>query len=147
LSYQFRSSPTNDAGLRQVPNSHFKFTYADIFNLGYNSKGKIRPENFTFPCAGESIDFAFATSVFSHMRSAEVRRYLAEIRRTLKPQGTAMLTFYILDETAVGLMQNGKAEMKFAIDLDDCFTIDAKTPEREIGPAGRVCLSFKMSSL
>jgi ubiquinone/menaquinone biosynthesis C-methylase UbiE len=110
--------------------TNFKFIYADIFNLEYNPKGKIHPENFTFPCADSSIDFAFATSVFSHMRLAEVGQYLAEIRRSLKPNGTAMLTFYILDDTAIGLMQGGKAKMNFKIELNDCFTVDAQTPER-----------------
>ena len=40
-----------------------------------------------------------------------------------------MLTFYILDELALGLMRNGKASMSFNVNLPDCFTVDYRAPE------------------
>lgn len=123
-------------------NPRFLFTYADIVNREYNPKGKISASDYIFPCSNEFIDFAFATSVFTHMRAAEVRQYLSEIRRTLKPQGKAMLTFYILDELAIDLIQNGKASMNFNIKLPDCFAVDEQTPERAIAYSESQLLGF-----
>ena len=113
-------------------NSRFSFTHADIMNQEYNPNGKVRATDYVFPCHDESLDFAFATSVFTHMRTSEVRHYLCEIRRALKPQGKVMLTFYILDDLAISSMKNGKASMNFNVKLQDFFSIDHQTPERAI---------------
>jgi SAM-dependent methyltransferase len=82
--------------------------------------------DYAFPVEGASTDFAFATSVFTHMRAEEVRHYLAEIARVLKPAGRAFLTFFMAD----GPTTSGGLDFRFAI--DEGWTIDAAAPERAI---------------
>jgi ubiquinone/menaquinone biosynthesis C-methylase UbiE len=113
-------------------NPNFTFYYANIRNAEYNPKGKISATEYCFPCEDSKVDFAFATSVFTHMRRTEVMHYLAELQRTLKPSGRAMLSFFVLDEENDRLMRNGHAVLNFTHVLDDCYTIDLKTPERAI---------------
>jgi ubiquinone/menaquinone biosynthesis C-methylase UbiE len=113
-------------------NDKFTFHYANIHNAEYNPRGNISATEYKFPCGDSEIDFAFATSVFTHMRRAEVMHYLAEIRRVLKPNGRAMLTFFILDEENRRRMRDGLTTYKFDQDMGDCYTIDKKTPERAI---------------
>ncbi len=113
-------------------NQRFCFFYADIYNKEYNPRGSISAVDYVFPCDDESIDFAFATSVFTHMRENEVRHYLSEIRRALKQNGRAWLNFFIVDETTDRLTAAGQSSQNFNIKLADGYTIDGRTPERAI---------------
>jgi ubiquinone/menaquinone biosynthesis C-methylase UbiE len=113
-------------------NPNFAFHYANIRNAEYNPHGSTSAVDYRFPCDDNKVDFAYATSVFTHMRRSEVMHYLAELRRTLKPSGRAMLSFFILDEENNRLMRNGCSVFNFAHVLEDCCTIDPKTPERAI---------------
>ncbi len=45
----------------------FRFSHADIHNSAYNPGGTIAPEDFRFPYPDATFDFAFATSVFTHL--------------------------------------------------------------------------------
>jgi ubiquinone/menaquinone biosynthesis C-methylase UbiE len=113
-------------------NSKFTFIYSDIYNKEYNSTGKIAASEFRFPCADDSIDFTFATSVFTHMDYNETRYYLFEIARVLKQGGSGLLTFYILDEFARQNMATENSTFNFQYTIDKAFTINTKTPERAI---------------
>jgi SAM-dependent methyltransferase len=113
-------------------NPQFQFVCADIRNGEYNRRGKTAAVDYQFPCGSASIDFAFATSVFTHMRLPEVRHYLEEVRRCLKPSGRAMLTFFIMDETNRRLVREGKASADFSTAMEDFYTIDPRAPERAI---------------
>jgi len=113
--------------------SGFNFVHADVINDEYNPAGNIAADEFQFPVADGSQDFSFATSVFTHMRTAEVEHYLREIRRTLRPEGQAMLTFYLLDDEAKASAAKSAARPDFAHELSaGCYTIDLKMPERAI---------------
>ena len=85
---------------REISGRHanFWFAHADIANTYYNPKGRIAPESFAFPCATSSVDVVVATSLFTHLLPAAAARYVAEIARTLKPGGRALLSFFLLDE-------------------------------------------------
>ena len=109
---------------------NFNFHYANIYNKEYNSHGKVSAAEYRFPCEDASVDFAFATSVFTHMRGGEVEHYLAELNRTLKPSGRAMVSFFILDEENKRLVKEGRSVYDFAHNLGDCLTVDPHTPER-----------------
>ena len=112
-------------------NARFTFVFADIENDEYNPSGTIAADTYQFPCPDESIDFAFATSVFTHMRPPEVEHYLKELYRSLKTGGRAMLSFFIMDQTNHRLVSEGRASMAFKT-LGDIYTIDPQTPERAI---------------
>jgi SAM-dependent methyltransferase len=54
-------------------------------------------EGYSFPVADARADFVLAKSVFTHLTSVESQRYLAEIRRVLRPGRPAVLTAFLFD--------------------------------------------------
>ena len=107
-------------------NPRFRFVHADVYNLEYNPKGGARADAYRFPCEDRSVDFAFATSVFTHMHADEIRNYLAELHRVLRPGGRALLTFFICE----GTTGRPAAAMDFCHVQGEGLTIDPQTPER-----------------
>jgi SAM-dependent methyltransferase len=80
-------------------NSSFKFILQTVEN-NYYFGGATKPsETLSLGFAeGASVDFVFATSVFTHLVEQDARRYLDEIARCLKPGGIAYVTCFIIDQ-------------------------------------------------
>ena len=78
-----------------LPN--FTFVHADVFNARYNADGKTEASAYTFPSDSDAYDFAFLTSVFTHMFQKDVERYLSEITRSLKPGGRCLITWFLMN--------------------------------------------------
>jgi len=76
---------------------HFNFTYVDLNNDLYKSKG-IDAAGYRFAYDDNSFDFAISISVFTHMVEAEVANYLKESDRVLKPGGILFATFFIVPD-------------------------------------------------
>jgi SAM-dependent methyltransferase len=83
------------AAYANLPN--FRFVWADIFNELYRPDGAILSMDYIFPCEDDSIDFAIATSVFTHLYEQEIGAYLGEISRVLKRDGRLFSTAYLYD--------------------------------------------------
>lgn len=111
---------------------NFRFLHADIYNSTYNPRGQVSPARFAFPFESATFDFAFATSVFTHMLPDDVKHYLAEMRRVLKPGGKAFLTFFILNEYSNARMADHTAAMNFVPGGDSYWTIDPSSPETAV---------------
>jgi len=111
---------------RQAP--HLRFEHLDVWNGEYNANGKLAEDAVVFPTGDGSIDLAFATSVFTHMRLPAVRRYLGEAARVLKAGGRFAFTAFALepgrDRSDVFDFQPFDATSK---------VIDHRYPERAIG--------------
>lgn len=106
---------------------HMRFAHLDVWNSDYNAGGKVAELDAVFPASDASIDLAFATSVFTHMRLAPVRRYLAETARVLKPGGQLAFTAFVLQPgRMVGEV------FPFAPFDDTSAVIDPRSPERAI---------------
>jgi SAM-dependent methyltransferase len=114
-------------------NPRFRFFHADIYNLEYNPHGTVSADAFRFPCEDGGVDFAFATSVFTHMHAGEVRRYLDELRRVLRPGGRALVTFFIFEDSPSLPAGQRRPAMNFRYPVSEGYTIDPDTPERAIG--------------
>lgn len=71
------------------------FVHVDVENARYNRRGRPLDAAFRLPFEPERFDVIYLYSVFSHMESPEVRRYLAEFRRLLKPGGGVFLTAFL----------------------------------------------------
>ena len=110
---------------RKAP--RFRFHHADIRNGEYNPRGSIPAADYRFPFDGASFDFVFLTSVFTHMLTAEVRRYLAEIARVLAPEGRVLATFFLLGRDA-----ESPGEMRFEHRGDGYRTVNARVPEEAV---------------
>jgi SAM-dependent methyltransferase len=76
---------------------NFRFHHVDVSSSEYSSGG-VAASEFRFPFADASFDFAFATSVFTHLVEEETKRYLAESARVLVSGGRFLATFFLLND-------------------------------------------------
>jgi len=93
--------------------AHFRFVHADLRNDLYNPAGAVTAAEYRFPVDDGWATVAVATSVFTHLDRGEVERYLAETRRALGPGGTALLTFFLLDDASRAALAAGRARRRF----------------------------------
>jgi SAM-dependent methyltransferase len=89
---------------KDYPN--FSFIHMDFFNTSYNPTSQHKAEICRFPLEDGTIDFAYSTSLFIHVTLPVVQRYLAEINRVLKPDGTTWNTFFLLDGISDALAEH-----------------------------------------
>jgi SAM-dependent methyltransferase len=104
------------------------FEHLDVWNGEYNPAGKVAELATVFPAQDASIDLAFATSVFTHMRLPAVRRYLAESARVLKPGGRLAFTCFALEAG-----RERSESFEFRPFGETSAVIDPRVPERAIG--------------
>ena len=76
----------------------FRFRRLDVRNGRYNPDGVMAPTDLRFSAKAASHDYVAVFSAFTHMYEADIRRYLREIRRVLKPGGRAVTTWFLFDE-------------------------------------------------
>ena len=91
---------------------NFNFKHSDIYNKCYNESGRQVSRKYQFPYEDNSFDFAFLTSVFTHMLPRDMESYLGEIHRVLRPGGKAFITFFITNPEVQGLIGEGKSAFK-----------------------------------
>lgn len=109
----------------------FTFSHAPIHNRKYNPFGGVWATEYRFPYADDSFDFAFATSLFTHLGIEETSHYLSELRRVLKPDGTALITFFLIG--GEGRPVDGRSDgFDFAYDFGPLKTINPKEPEAAV---------------
>jgi SAM-dependent methyltransferase len=107
---------------------HLRFEHLDVWNGEYNAHGKVAELDTVFPAADGSIDLAFATSVFTHMRLAGLRRYLAQSARVLRPDGRLAFTAFALEDG-----RERSDVFEFRAFEEASAVIDRRYPERAIG--------------
>lgn len=108
---------------------NFRFTLADVYNKQYNPTGKFKASEYVFPYEDDSFDFTFLASVFTHMLPEEVDNYLSEIARVLKGGGRCLITFFLLNQESLALMESGASTIVFKHALDGCRVKERGTPE------------------
>jgi ubiquinone/menaquinone biosynthesis C-methylase UbiE len=109
--------------------SNFHFIHSDIYNKFYNRNGKFNSQDYRFPFDNDFFDFIFLTSVFTHMLPSDIRHYMGEISRVLKPGGNCLITFFILNEESKMLVTSGSSTLNFQYQVDDFLTINETVPE------------------
>ena len=95
---------------------NFRFRHVDLYNDFYNPEGKAKASTFDFPYASNTFDLAVTSSLFTHLLDEDTTRYLAEIARTLRPGGTAVMSFFILNRESQEMIDAGRSMYKFAHD-------------------------------
>jgi SAM-dependent methyltransferase len=78
--------------------ANFRFKCVDVANSFYHAGGTTKATQYQFPYGNDAFDLIFLTSVFTHMLKDDLTRYIGEIARTLKPGGTVLMTFFLLNE-------------------------------------------------
>jgi SAM-dependent methyltransferase len=104
---------------------HMRFRHLDVWNSEYNAAGKVAEIDAVFPAADASIDLAFATSVFTHMKLTPVKRYLSETARVLRPGGRIAFTAFALEPG-----REASAEFPFQSFDATSAAVDLRYPER-----------------
>jgi SAM-dependent methyltransferase len=110
--------PEIDWCRRTIGSRHpnFQFRVIDVRNERYNPGGSAQPT--AWPFAGATFDFAFAASVFTHLRPDDASAYIAEAARVLRPGGTLFATFFLLDDETRPLIDRGASYFSFRAATD-----------------------------
>lgn len=111
---------------------NFDFTVVDVQNGTYNPKGKYKSSDFRFPYPDGSFDMVLLASVFTHMLPSDVKHYLHEIARVLKPGGRSLITFFLLNKESLALIKEGKASFNFEHEMPGYRMTDVENPEAAI---------------
>jgi SAM-dependent methyltransferase len=74
----------------------------DLYTVSGGDAAAVR-----FPLEDDSIDFAFATSVFTHMEPDSIERYLVEAHRVVRPGGRFLATLFHMDAAAQAASAEG----------------------------------------
>jgi SAM-dependent methyltransferase len=107
---------------------NFGFTHVDVHNGEYNPAGALRADEFGFPYDDASFDFAYLTSVFTHLLPPELTHYLAELGRVVRPGGTVFATYFLVDEG--GPTAGPEHDFRFA--REGYRTLDEAVPEQGV---------------
>jgi SAM-dependent methyltransferase len=108
---------------------NFNFRVADLRSERYNPGGRHEAADYRFPYDDASFDFAYLTSVFTHLLRPAVENYLAELARVLRPGGRLFATYLLVDAEAERLL-GGRGQ--FEHDVGDALVVDARVPERAV---------------
>jgi ubiquinone/menaquinone biosynthesis C-methylase UbiE len=112
--------------------SNFDFAHFDLFNKAYNPNGKLSAATFDFPYADEYFDFVSLPAVFTHMTPGDMKHYIREIKRVLRPGGKCMATMFLLNKENEGLMAKGKSALQFNHKHGDCYVVTPASPEAAV---------------
>ena len=117
-----------------ISGSHpnFDFTVVDIRNGAYNPTGIHKSSDFRFPYPDGSFDVVLLASLFTHMLPSDVRHYLHEIVRVLKPGGRTLITFFLLNDESLALIKEGKASFNFEHEMPGYRVTRVEIPEAAI---------------
>jgi SAM-dependent methyltransferase len=107
----------------QVP---FRFVHVDLHNPQYNPDGRRPADGFRFPYPDDQFDLVLATSVFTHLLTADAEHYLAEIARVLAPTGRLFSTWFVLDDDIAA--EHARPIIDFHHAIGDAFVVDPHEP-------------------
>jgi SAM-dependent methyltransferase len=82
----------------------FEFTHQDVYNPGLNPTGTMEADGFPVP--DRSVSLLLGWSVFTHLVERPAEFYLREVGRALRPDGVAILSFFLFDKSDFPMMQS-----------------------------------------
>jgi SAM-dependent methyltransferase len=115
---------------RRFPNFHFQ--HIDVYNELYNPLGTCRPSAYRFPFDGGSFTFVMLGSVFTHMLPGDVAHYLSEIQRVLDVGGRCLISWFLLDEESMRLIDAGRSTLSFVHRGEGYRTVSEELPETAV---------------
>jgi SAM-dependent methyltransferase len=120
---------------RNITHSYPNFTFqlADVFNKRYHPKGSCRAAEYKFPYEDNSFDFVFLTSVFTHMVPGDMENYLSEIKRVMRPGARCLITFFLLNEESLRMVELGRSACDFNRYYENYGIEDEAMPEKLVG--------------
>jgi SAM-dependent methyltransferase len=112
---------------------NFRFELVDVANSEYNRGGQFDAASARFLYSDAVFDFAYAGSVFTHLLPPAAANYIQEASRVLRPGGTLMATFFLLNEESLRLIDSGQSHMPLRTMGDGFRMLDAGNPEADVG--------------
>lgn len=113
------------------PANHFTFRTVDMFSKLYNpgeaSKAQVRLEG----CDNGSIDLVISHSLFSHLLEDDLRTYVQESARALRPGGVMAMTFFCMDDLRRLNLLGGR--WTFAHRSGNAYIENLRYPEAAVG--------------
>jgi SAM-dependent methyltransferase len=111
---------------------NFRFQFSDIYNKTYNPAGECNASEYSFPFETSSFDFIFLTSVFTHMLPEDLENYFSEVARVLKPDGRSLITYILLNQESLELIDAKISPCLFEYRLPGCRVGNADVPEDHV---------------
>ncbi len=111
---------------------HFRFTHADVRHTLYNPGGRWPARDYTFPYPERAFDLVVVASVFTHLLPEEVRHYLQEVCRVLKPGGRCLATFFLLNADSLARMAAPGSRFHFQEGAGGYWTRTPGKPEAAV---------------
>ena len=108
----------------------FQFEHADLANTLYAKTGNGSAATYRFPYDDETFDVVFATSIFPHLLPDSARNYAREVRRVLREDGRALLTFYLLNDEFRRQRAAGDVAIPFSHEHGPYSVMSEAEPER-----------------
>lgn len=112
---------------------NFQFQSVNVINHAYKPDGDMEAETFKFPYSDATFDLVVLTSVFTHMRPQDVRHYLAEIHRVLRPAGHCFITWFALSDETRLLTAEHRSTLGFHWQHGECWAADLQAVEIATG--------------
>ena len=113
---------------RSFPADHFRFERVDAKSTVYNPDGSVDLPPLDVPDG--TADLVFSHSLFSHLLEDDVRHYLREARRMLRPGGRTMMTFFCLEDLEALDLLGGR--WTFRHPVGPALVENAKYPESAV---------------
>jgi SAM-dependent methyltransferase len=114
----------------RYPNFHFQ--QIDVYNKHYNPTGRSQPSAYKFPFESEQFTFVMLGSVFTHMLRRGLENYLSEIARVMKKGAKCAITYLLLNEESLQLIEAGKSTLDLKYVVDQCRVVSSDIPEMAI---------------
>jgi SAM-dependent methyltransferase len=122
------------ANVITAADQRFAFRHLDLLNQRYNPTGTLDPSEATFPADDSSVDVCALFSVFTHLYRPTVERYLGEIARVLRPDGTAATSWLLFDdERLADVVADSSHYPLRLVGVDGSRYMEADDPLRAIG--------------
>lgn len=108
---------------------NFRFQHINVYNKHYNPEGKYLPSEFRFPFDDNTFTFVMLGSVFTHMLPDDLRNYLSEVHRVLKPGGRCLITYFLLNRESLDLAESGKGSLDLKYNHGIYRAVSEELPE------------------
>ncbi len=109
---------------------HFSFRAIDSYSAVYNPAPRSESRARLEGCEDGSVDLVMSQSLFSHLLEPELRAYVKESVRVLRPGGIMAMTFFCMDDLRALKLLGGR--WRFEHRRDAAYIENERYPEAAV---------------